>query len=258
MNSPRTQSTPDERPRNGLIRHLSGDDFRLVAPHLEYGAGSLGEVLYYAGDKVKTVNFPCGSSLVSFLVAVENGREVETILIGQEGAIGGIISGGSLPAYSRSVVKIGGPLVRLPVRKLEEAQAQSSSIKEVFARYADCLLGQLLQSTACNAAHSIEQPAAKWIIIAMEHVGTDHGPLTQEQLAGVLGVRRSYASRVMQTFRAEGVLETQRGTILVRDLAALHRKSCQCNDWVKKHFDEALPGVYPNANPALYDETQHF
>ena len=161
MNSPRTQSTPDERPRNGLIRHLSGDDFRLVAPHLEYGAGSLGEVLYYAGDKVKTVNFPCGSSLVSFLVAVENGREVETILIGQEGAIGGIISGGSLPAYSRSVVKMENLCSDCPCVSWKKLRAQSSSIKEVFARYADCLLGQLLQSTACNAAHSIEQPAAK-------------------------------------------------------------------------------------------------
>ena len=42
-------------------------------------------------------------------------------------------------------------------------------------------------------------------------------PLTHEQLATLLGVGRSYASRVIQTFKAEGVLETRRGSILVRN-----------------------------------------
>jgi len=31
-----------------------------------------------------------------------------------------------------------------------------------------------------------------------------------------LGVGRSYTSRVIQTFKAEGILETRRGSILVR------------------------------------------
>ena len=42
-------------------------------------------------------------------------------------------------------------------------------------------------------------------------------PLTHEQLATLLGVGRSYASRVIQTFKAEGILETRRGSILVRN-----------------------------------------
>ena len=46
-------------------------------------------------------------------------------------------------------------------------------------------------------------------------------PLTHEQLAGMLGVGRSYASRVIQIFKADGVLETRRGAILVRNRAAL-------------------------------------
>src|SRR4030088_1410704 len=74
-------------------------------------------------------------------------------------------------------------------------------------RYADCMLAQIFQSTACNAIHSIEQRTAKWIIAAMERTeGEDVVPLTHEQLATMLGVNRSYASRVIQTFKAEGVL----------------------------------------------------
>ena len=79
------------------------------------------------------------------------------------------------------------------------------SLRNVFARYADCMLAQMFQSTACNAIHSIEQRTAKWIISAMERTdGDEVVPLTHEQLATLLGVGRSYASRVIQTFKAEG------------------------------------------------------
>ena len=92
----------------------------------------------------------------------------------------------------------------------------------MFARYADCMLAQIFQSTACNAIHSIEQRTAKWIISAMERTDGDGVvPLTHEQLATLLGVGRSYTSRVIQTFKAEGVLETRRGSILVRNPDAL-------------------------------------
>ncbi|HXQ04280.1 MAG TPA: helix-turn-helix domain-containing protein, partial [Bradyrhizobium sp.] len=56
----------------------------------------------------------------------------------------------------------------------------------------------------------------------------------------------SYVSRVIQTFKAEGVLETRRGSILVRDREALRIRACLCNESVKNHFEEVLRGVYPS------------
>ncbi len=70
-------------------------------------------------------------------------------------------------------------------------------------------------------------------------------PLTHEQLATLLGVGRSYTSRVIQTFKAEGVLETRRGSILVRNREGLRVRACLCNESVKNHFKEVLRGVYP-------------
>jgi hypothetical protein len=61
----------------------------------------------------------------------------------------------------------------------------------------------------------------------------------------MLGVGRSYASRVVQVFKAEGVLETHRGAVLVRDRVALQARACLCNESVKSHFEEVLRGVYP-------------
>jgi DNA-binding transcriptional regulator YhcF (GntR family) len=235
-----------ERPYNNLLRRLSPADYALLAPHLTETEAAAGHLLYSPGDNVQTVHFPCGPMLASYLVPNEDGRDVETILVGREGAVGGIVSEGFLPAYTRICVKFGGPLMQLSVGKLDAAKLQSKTLRNVFARYADCMLAQVFQSTACNAIHSIEQRTAKWIISAMERTDDeDMVPLTHEQLATLLGVGRSYTSRVMQRFKAEGILETRRGTILVRDRDRLKLRSCLCNEAVKTHFEEVLRGVYP-------------
>jgi hypothetical protein len=240
-----TQSGSD-RPFNNLLRRLNASDFALIAPHLAYEEAKANDLLYNPGDDVEVVHFPCGPSLASYMVANEDGRDVETILIGREGAVGGIVSQGYLPAYTRIIVKFGGPLVRLHVGKLNAAKTKSATLNNVFARYADCMLAQMFQSTACNAIHSIEQRTAKWIISAMERADGDNVvPLTHEQLATLLGVGRSYTSRVIQTFKAEGILQTRRGSIVVSDPETLRERACLCNESVKNHFEEVLRGVYP-------------
>ena len=242
-----TTTTAGERPFNNLLRRLNDSDYALLTPDLTLGDAEPNELLYSPGDDVETVHFPCGPSLVSYMVSNEDGRDVETILIGREGAVGGIVSQGYLPAYTRIAVKFGGPFARLNVGKLEAAKTKSASLRNIFARYADCMLAQIFQSTSCNAIHSIEQRTAKWIISAMERTDGDNAVrLTHEQLATLLGVGRSYASRVIQTFKAEGVLETRRGSILVRNLNALRIRSCLCNEAVKNHFEQVLRGIYPD------------
>ena len=233
------------RPFNNLLRKMRTADYALLAPHLESCTLPGGELLYNPGEDFAVVHFPCGPSLASFLIANEDGRDVETILIGREGAIGGIVSQGYLPAYSRITVKFGGPFVRLRVGALEAAKMQSPTLRNVFARYADCVVAQLFQSTACNAIHTIEQRAAKWILATMERTGSERVALTHEQLATMLGVGRSYTSRVVQVFKAERVLETRRGGLVVRDHAALQARACLCNESGKTPFEEVLRGVYP-------------
>lgn len=233
-------------PVSNLLNALRPSDYEGISPYLDLTMRQAGELLYRSGANVETVYFPCGPSLVSFMVVNSDGREVETILVGREGAVGGIVSCGNLPAYCQIVVKFGGPFLRIPAARLEIAKANSPSLRRLFARYADCLLTQMFQSTACNAIHSIEQRTAKWIIAAMERTGDHLVPLTHEQLASMLGVGRSYTSRVIQTFKGDGILETQRGALVVRDKDALLARSCNCNDSVKSHFDVVLKGVYPD------------
>src|SRR5690606_28034070 len=130
-----------------------------------------GTVLHEPGENVRFAYFPRGASLISYLVILNDGRAIETGLVGREGAVGGIVSQGRLPAYSRAEVQLGGAFYRIDLHHLEEAKARSLTLRYLFARYADCLMAQIFQSVACNAAHSIEQRTAKWLLAAVERTG---------------------------------------------------------------------------------------
>src|SRR5690242_18430562 len=105
----------DTRPANNLLRRLSAADYSPLAPYASVDKAAASELLYSPGDDVQVVHFPCGPSLATFLVPNEDGRDVETILVGREGAVGGIVSEGFLPAYTRICVKFGGPFARIHV-----------------------------------------------------------------------------------------------------------------------------------------------
>src|SRR5579871_1502969 len=123
------ERTDDTRPYNNLLRVLRPADYALIAPSLFAAQRSVNDVLYNPGDDVDVVHFPCGPAMLSFVISGEDGREVETVLVGREGAVGGIVSHGRLPAYSRIIVKFGGDFACLAVADLEAAKAKSPAMR---------------------------------------------------------------------------------------------------------------------------------
>lgn len=230
---------------NSLLDLLRPADFRLISASLAPVTVAAGDILYEPGDDVRFVHFPTGPALLSFLVMLEGGSSVETALIGREGALGGIVSQGHLPAYASSVVQYPGTLLRMETRLLEAAKAQSTSLGYLFSRYADCLVAQIFQSVACGAAHSVEQRTARWLLAAQDRTEQPVIPVTQERLSQLLGVGRSYVSRVVSALKAEGAIAVGLGRIRITDRDQLERHACTCTAAVRHHFDQVLKNVYP-------------
>lgn len=230
---------------NNLLSALRGADMDALLPQLRHRELPAGRTLYHPGDQVETVYFPCGQALVSFMILMESGKFVETALIGREGAVGGIVSQGRLPAYAHCMVQAAGDFLTLPSSALEDLKGNSPGIRHLFARYSDCVVAQIFQAAACNAAHSVEQRTAKWLMSVVERTGEDIVPLTQEQMASMLGIGRSYMSRVLHTLRSLGVVEIGRRTVRVIDRDLLKETACECNSAVRAHFEDVLRGVYP-------------
>ena len=191
------------------------------------------------GQDVEVSLFPFGSTMISMSVELSDGRSVEVASIGREGAVGGIISCGHAPAFSSAVVLVGGPALRVPIRVLEEAKRRSTFVANIFCRFSDYLLSQVMQSAVCNASHSIEQRAARWLLLAQDRAG-DRIELTQAALAGLLGVQRTSVNAVIQSLQEEGLVESSRGAVQVVDRAGLKRCSCECYQAIEDHFGAVI------------------
>ena len=195
-----------------------------------------GDTVLHAGEAVERTIFPFGPLMISLIVDLAGGRSVEVASIGKEGAVGGIVSCGHAPAYSRGAVQIAGPALSVPLVALEEIKQASTFLQNLFCRYADYLLAQVMQSVACNAFHSIEARAARWLLTAQDRVGGDRLALTQESLAGLLGVQRTTVNAVARQFQEQGLIAYRRGAIQVLDRTGLERQACECYAAVEDHF----------------------
>lgn len=195
----------------------------------------IGAIVLRRGANVAHSVFPFGPTMISMVVDLDDGRSVEVASIGREGAVGGIISCGQIPAFTRAEVMVAGPAAKVPMEAIEEAKGRSAHLRNLFCRYSDFLLAQIMQTVACNSFHSIESRAARWLLTAHDRAGS-RLQLTQESLAGLLGVQRTTVNAVARELQDEGLITTRRGVIEVHDRAGLERRSCECYDRVELFF----------------------
>ena len=198
-----------------------------------------GDLILQRGEQVRSSLFPIGPTMITMVVELTGGRSVEVASIGRGGAVGGIVSCGQAPAFSRAEVLIGGRAFRVPMEALEDAKKRSPFIGNLFCRYSDYLLSMVMQSVACNAFHSISERAARWLLYVQERAG-DRIELTQEALARLLGVQRTTVNAVIKDLTSEGLIGTSRGTVRVMDRAGLKRRSCECYQRLRDHYSAVI------------------
>ena len=232
-------SVSDAFSGNRLLSTFSDDLRQLLKSRLEIVDLDLGMTVLRRGVDVAHSLFPFGTTMISMVVDLDDGRSVEVASIGREGAVGGIISCGQIPAFSRAEVIVAGSAAKVPMAVIEEAKGRSVHLRNLYCRYADYLLAQVMQTVACNSFHSIEARAARWLLTAQDRAG-NRLELTQESLAGLLGVQRTTVNAVARELQDEGLITTRRGIIQVHDRGGLERRSCECYNRVERFFGDVV------------------
>ena len=226
---------------NRLLATFNIEARALLEPFAQIVELETDEVVLKRGADVNWSIFPLGTAMVSLGIRAD-GRTIEVASIGREGAVGGIISCGHAPAFSQAVTLVPGPALKLPMSALEDAKSRSPFIANLFCRFSDYLLAQVMQSAACNAFHSIPERAARWLLHSQDRAG-DRIRLTQEALAGLLGVQRTTVNAVIGQLQSEDLIATGRGVVTVKDRAGLKRRSCECYQRLEDHFAAVIgPG----------------
>jgi len=224
---PPRSAAPDA---NRLLSALPSDDYARLAARFDQISLKLKDVLHRAGEPVSHVYFP-GGGFCSVLTVLEDGTMVEVATIGREGMVGAsAVTSGAAADPSVTIVQAESALCyRITTDAFCAELDRRGAFSMVIARYAHAYLGFVMQSTACNAVHSVEQRLARWLLTAQDRVDRNDFPLTQEFVAMMLGTTRPTVTVVARTLQRAGLISYRHGHLTILDREGLEHASCECH-----------------------------
>src|SRR6202030_1487754 len=163
----------------------------------------------------------------------EDGTMVETVSVGQEGAIGTIEGFGSLHAFTCALVQVAGSASRMSGALFRQVVAENDELKEIINQYHMAVMANVQQTSACNAFHDLTSRLSRILLLVGDRCADDVR-LTQEALAGMLGVHRTSVTSVVRELRSSGAIGYQRGAIKILDRDRLKRNACECYDTIRR------------------------
>jgi CRP-like cAMP-binding protein len=224
--------TPHDSERNQLLGALPAPELARLTPHLELVPMPLGQMLYEPGGQLQYAYFPT-TSIVSLHYITESGASAEVAGVGNEGIVGVSLFMGGDTTPSSAVVQIAGRAYRLNAAVLLREFHKGGVMQRRLLCYTQALLLQMTQTAVCNRHHSVEQQLSRWLLSALDRIPLRELVVTQEQIAGALGVRRESVTEAAGLLQEAGVIRYRRGHIAVLERTGLETRACECYAVVK-------------------------
>jgi CRP-like cAMP-binding protein len=199
----------------------------------------LGSVLYESGDVLRHVYFPVGS-IVSLLYVLADGASAEIAVVGNDGLIGIALFMGGETTSNRAVVQSAGYAYRLLGQRIKDEFHRKGTLQRLFLRYTQALITQMAQTAVCNRHHSVQQQLCRWLLLSLDRLSSNRLDMTQELIANMLGVRREGVTEAAGKLQRLGIIQYQRGHIIVLDRPQLEALCCECYTVVKKEADRLM------------------
>lgn len=242
--------TPPHSPnQNHLLAALPTAEFERLLPDLELVALRLGDLLAESGETPQHVWFPT-TAIVSLHYMLESGDSSEIAGVGHEGIIGVSLFMGGQTTPSRAIVQTGGHGYRLRSRPLMNEFDRAGLLMRLLLRYTQALMAQMSLTGTCTRHHSLLQQLCRWLLVTLDRIPSNDLVMTQELIAGMLGVRREGVTEAAGKLRDLGAISYRRGHITVLDRALLKTQVCECYAVVKNEFARLLSDVQHRQTPA--------
>src|SRR5947209_19342970 len=227
---------------NRLLAMLPGAEYERIIPHLERASFSLGEVVYESGGQMAHVYFPT-TAIVSLLYVMENGSSAEMGVAGNDGLVGIALFMGGDSMPNRAVVQSAGEAVRMKAKVMQDEFKRGGEVQRLLLRYTQALITQMSQTAVCNRHHTVEQQLCRWLLLTLDRLPAGEVVMTQEMVAGMLGVRRESIAEAAGRLQQAGVIQSRRGHLAVLKRAGLETRVCECYGVVKSEFGRLLCDV---------------
>lgn len=209
---------------NLILSRLTDSDFKLIEADLEDVDLPVRKILEQPHRRIDSVYFPERG----FASVVVNGGEKEPIevgIIGREGMTGlAVLLGHQRPKH-QTYMQAAGNGRRLKTSVLRKAIEKRATLHRSLLRYVNYFLDQAAMTALANGRSTIEERLARWLLMADDRIEEDELPMTQEFLAMMLGVRRPGVTVAVQLLERKGLIERQRGSIVIIDRKRLEKLS---------------------------------
>jgi CRP-like cAMP-binding protein len=236
MNGIRICTAQDQKPGlNHLLASLLPEELERMEPHLQLVQLPLGWLLYRPGTVLEHAYFPT-TVIVSLHYVTESGAAAESAGIGNEGVVGIslVMSGSTMPGAA--VVQTAGFAYRLEAQQLQQEFALAGGMQVQMLRYMQALMTQMAQSAVCNCHHALEQRLCRWLLLNLDRGVSEDLVMTQELIAGILGVRRESVTEAAGVLQRAGYINSRRGHISVVNRTGLEATACECYAVVRKEL----------------------
>jgi CRP-like cAMP-binding protein len=234
--------------RNAFVAAIDPSDLAELFPYLKEITLVGGDSLYEPGDLIKTVYFPSNAA-ISVQALMVDGRHVETLSMGFEGAVGLLSALIDLPVESRMAVQMGGAAISLPAEALRTQALRSSCFLVLILRFVRLGWVQTGRSAACHVLHPLTARLARWLLVAQDRSENPLLTMTQDDLGVMAGALRTAISLAASELKDAGLIHYSRGHIEILDRPGLKLRACECY-----RADMALRSAQPaTAEPDVAD-----
>ncbi|MBC7955596.1 MAG: Crp/Fnr family transcriptional regulator [Cytophagales bacterium] len=219
--------------QNHLLAALPEAEYAPLVARLEPVFLALGDMLYEPGRQLQHAYFPT-TAIVSLHYVTLSGASVETSGVGNEGVVGISLFMGGETTSSSAAVQAAGEAYRLDRHCLAQAFNRAGLMQRMLLRYTQVLMTQIALTAACYRHHSVEQQLSRWLLLVQDRAPENELVVTQEQVAGLLGVRRESVTEAAGKLQQAGLIRYRRGHIGVLDRCGLEARACECYGVLKK------------------------
>lgn len=224
---------------NRLLAALPNKEFQKINSSLEEIVFKSGDVLWEADEKAPHLYFPT-TTLISMLHETEGGISAGIAAIGREGVAGAGVVLGDVRTPDRAIVQQDGTAFRMKTTDVKEEFAECGDFQHMLMGYTQALLTQISQNAICNRLHTVEQQICRWLLVNYDHQKNTTFLMTQDQIAGVLGVRRETVSLAAAQLQKRHLIKTSRGKIEVPKIDRIQAAACECYGVIKEEYDRIL------------------
>ncbi|MBX4926311.1 Crp/Fnr family transcriptional regulator [Rhizobium binae] len=161
------------------------------------------------------------NGVASMIATSPEGRKTEIGVLGRDGMSPPALTV-EMERFSFDVMmQIGGHGRRVEAGALAGFLIGRPTVRRLLSRFLHTFFVQVANTALSNAVHKIDVRLAKWILMCHDRLEGEEIEITHEDMADMLGVRRSSVTEALHVLEGEHFIYSTRGLLIVRNRGSL-------------------------------------